>query len=929
MSFPASLTTRTVKGRFVTFPDGKPSAGFVRIILQNTMQGPTDNAFVVPFDVTINFDSNGEIAVLLPATNDPQWSASFYKISISTEIAQKRNAVGSFEPIYKTQNYRLEVPYNSTGDLELADVLNVGLPQPGELYVVRSLLGAPNGVATLGSDGKITPSQLPIGQGGSVHWDEIEDVPATFPTDPPAWTDVTGKPSIFPAAAPAWTDVTGKPSTFPSTPAWTDVTGKPSTFPPAGHSHQTSDVTGLDTALSNKASESELSAGLASKSDITHTHDFAAITGKPATYPHDPIDWDDVQNKPDLSGGGSIAWNAVTSKPSTFPPSAHVHTESDVTGLATSLAGKSDTGHTHTESDISGLTADLAGKAATVHTHAQTDITGLSSALSAKADSSSVTTSLASKADLVGGVIPTAQLPAIAVIEFLGDVSSQSAMLALTGQKGDWCLRTDLGQHWIITGNDSTQLASWKAIPLPTVPVQSVNSQTGSVVLGKADVGLGNVDNTSDANKPVSTAQTTALALKAPLASPTFTGTVSGVTAAMVGLGNVNNTADSAKPVSTAQQTALDAKAPLASPTFTGTVSGVTAAMVGLGSVNNTADSAKPVSTAQQTALDLKANLASPALTGSPTAPTQTNGDNSTKIATTAYVATAVAGVTGGSGPATVTQVTVWNSSGATIAAGAPVYASGVDATSGYPTVALASATGILAAAFLGIAPSAIANGASGTVVTAGVVTGLNTSAVAAGSPIYLTTTAGVLSASPATSANFRIQVGVVLASSTTVGTILVRPSGQVNLGYGTANQVLGMNTGAGGQEYKTINGTANQITVTHAVNAITFSIPSNAALPGAPTTTTPTAADSTTKIATTAFVTTADNLKANIASPTFTGVPAAPTATAGTNTTQLATTAFVTAAVAADTPKILVLSAAASVPGGTPTGTIIIRTAT
>jgi hypothetical protein len=36
---------------------------------------------------------------------------------------------------------------------------------------------------------------------------------------------------------------------------------------------------------------------------------------------------------------------------------------------------------------------------------------------------------------------------------------------------------------------------------------------------------------------------------------------------------------------------------------------------------------------------------------------------------------------------------------------------------------------------------------------------------------------------------------------------------------------------------------------------------------------------------------------KANIASPTFTGVPAAPTASAGTSTTQLATTAFVTTA--------------------------------
>ena len=46
----------------------------------------------------------------------------------------------------------------------------------------------------------------------------------------------------------------------------------------------------------------------------------------------------------------------------------------------------------------------------------------------------------------------------------------------------------------------------------------------------------------------------------------------------------------------------LTAKAPIASPTFTGTVSGITKAMVGLGSVDNTADSAKPVSTAQAAA---------------------------------------------------------------------------------------------------------------------------------------------------------------------------------------------------------------------------------------------------------------------------------------------------------------------------------------
>lgn len=69
--------------------------------------------------------------------------------------------------------------------------------------------------------------------------------------------------------------------------------------------------------------------------------------------------------------------------------------------------------------------------------------------------------------------------------------------------------------------------------------------------------------------------------------------------------------------------------------------------------------------------------------------------------------------------------------------------------------------------------------------------------------------------------------------------------------------------------------------------------------LTGIPTAPTATAGTNTTQLATTAFVTAADNLKANIASPTFTGVPSAPTAATGTNTTQVATTAFVAASMA------------------------------
>jgi hypothetical protein len=53
---------------------------------------------------------------------------------------------------------------------------------------------------------------------------------------------------------------------------------------------------------------------------------------------------------------------------------------------------------------------------------------------------------------------------------------------------------------------------------------------------------------------------TSRFALKANLASPTFTGTVSGITKSMVGLGNVDNTSDANKPISTATQTALNLK---------------------------------------------------------------------------------------------------------------------------------------------------------------------------------------------------------------------------------------------------------------------------------------------------------------------------------------------------------------------------------
>ena len=118
-------------------------------------------------------------------------------------------------------------------------------------------------------------------------------------------------------------------------------------------------------------------------------------------------------------------------------------------------------------------------------------------ALNAKADDSAMTTALAAKADLVGGKLSTSQIPDLAVTEFLGVAASQSAMLALSGQKGDWCNRSDTGQMFIIIGDDPTDANDWAAVSYPASPVVSVAGKTGAVTLSQDDIGSGAVSATT------------------------------------------------------------------------------------------------------------------------------------------------------------------------------------------------------------------------------------------------------------------------------------------------------------------------------------------------------------------------------------------------------------------------------------------------
>lgn len=170
---------------------------------------------------------------------------------------------------------------------------------------------------------------------------------------------------------------------------------------------------------------------------------------------------------------------------------------------------------------------------------------------------------------------------------------------------------------------------SWDKID-STDEVTSVAGRVGAVLLTKVDVGLENVDNTADLAKPVSAAQQAALNQKQDtLVSGESIKRLNGesllgsgdvtISKSSLGLGNVDNTTDLDKPVSTAQRAALDQKQNiLISGESIKTLNGapllgsgdiaISKATLGLENVNNTADLDKPVSAAQQAALDQKQN---------------------------------------------------------------------------------------------------------------------------------------------------------------------------------------------------------------------------------------------------------------------------------------------------------------------------------
>lgn len=154
-------------------------------------------------------------------------------------------------------------------------------------------------------------------------------------------------------------------------------------------------------------------------------------------------------------------------------------------------------------------------------------------------------------------------------------VSADVPVQSVNGEIGDVVLdATDVGAD--PTGSAATALTTAEAYTdaetsrataaeatkVPTTRTVNGHPLSANVSVTKSDVGLGSADNTSDASKPVSTAQAAAIAVvQADIdGHEANTSNPHSVTKTQVGLGNADNTSDANKPISTATQAALDTK---------------------------------------------------------------------------------------------------------------------------------------------------------------------------------------------------------------------------------------------------------------------------------------------------------------------------------------------------------------------------------
>jgi hypothetical protein len=225
------------------------------------------------------------------------------------------------------------------------------------------------------------------------------------------------------------------------------------------------------------------------------------------------------------------------------------------------------------------------------------------------------------------------------------DAARKSEITALAGSLAPVATS---GAYTDLTGKPSLGTAAARNTGTATGEIPLLGSGGLPIVGGgnltgmtKGQVGLANVDNTADVNKPISTLAQAALNLKANTSSLALVAT-SGAYGDLTGKPTLGTAAALNTGVASGNIPLLGASG---LPAVGGSLlTGLTKGQVGLGSVDNTSDSAKPVSTATQTALNAKAPLNSPVLVTPTLSARPATSDNSALIPDTKWVNDAISG---------------------------------------------------------------------------------------------------------------------------------------------------------------------------------------------------------------------------------------------------------------------------------------------
>lgn len=238
------------------------------------------------------------------------------------------------------------------------------------------------------------------------------------------------------------------------------------------------------------------------------------------------------------------------------------------------LDGKSNTGHTHTKDQVGLANADNTSDADKPISDLQQAALDLKlSILQAAADYQALT----AKGQAGGyasldsaGKIPITQLRLLLVTS-VDVVADEAAMLALAVVEGALAIRTDVGKIFALSTNNPGTLADWiEAYDFSSGGdvVGPAAATDGAVARFDGTSGKLLKDGSAIVNAELATAAEGTVKMRR-----AGTGVGTPVDAALadlktdmafvkadVGLGNVDNTSDASKPVSTATQTALDAK---------------------------------------------------------------------------------------------------------------------------------------------------------------------------------------------------------------------------------------------------------------------------------------------------------------------------------------------------------------------------------